>query len=216
MLGELAPAARRAGCPASTIAVRSPGSCSSTRSSRAVESTTSPPVALDRDACRRPPSTSAASSTVAGSETLGKPGPLQRVRAVRARDLAAQPRRREDLARVREPVGVEARVRRRRIASRSRSPKSFGIEHALSTPTPCSPVIEPPGVDAGVEDRRREPLGPLGLALDALVVEDERVQVAVAGVEDVRRRAGRTRSRARRCGAAPRAACVRGTTPSWT
>ena len=41
-------------------------------------------------------------------------------------------------------------------------------------------------VDAGVEDRRRELLGALGLALDRLVVEHERVQVPVAGVEDAR------------------------------
>ena len=40
-------------------------------------------------------------------------------------------------------------------------------------------------VDARLEDPARELLGARGLALDAAVVEDERMQVAVAGVEDV-------------------------------
>src|SRR5262249_39141693 len=92
--------------PASTIAVRSPGSYSSTRFSFAVERRTSPPSrSIDT---RRPAARSSdASSSVAGSETLGKARPLQRVRSVGAGDLAAQARGREDLAGVREPGRVE-------------------------------------------------------------------------------------------------------------
>src|SRR5439155_24252960 len=35
-------------------------------------------------------------------------------------------------------------ARRRSMASRSASPNISGIEQALSEPTPCSPVIDPP------------------------------------------------------------------------
>ena len=70
-------------------------------------------------------------------------------------------------------------------------------------------------VDARVEDRRRERLGALGLALDRLVVEHERVQVPVAGVED-----DATRSPYSALSSAVRRSTsgsfVRGTTPSWT
>src|SRR5207247_2421587 len=41
------------------------------------------------------------------------------------------------------------------------------------------------GVDAGQQDRLGQLSRPLGLPLPALVVENERVQVAVAGMEDV-------------------------------
>ena len=66
-----------------------------------------------------------------------------------------------------------------------------------------------------VEDRGGELLGALGLALDALVVEHERVEVAVAGVEDVgdAQAVLSASSRGRRSTSGSR---VRGTTPSWT
>jgi hypothetical protein len=38
---------------------------------------------------------------------------------------------------------------------------------------------------AGVKDRTRQFLGGVGLAGDGVVVEDQRVQVAIARVEDV-------------------------------
>ena len=60
----------------------------------------------------------------------------------------------------------------------------FGIEHALSWPTPCSPVIDPPCVDAQLEDARRH-LERARRALLGPVVQHQRVQVAVAGVEHV-------------------------------
>ncbi len=82
------------------------------------------------------------------------------------------------------PAGSK-RARSRCIAARSASPNISGIEHALSVPTPCSPVIEPPASTQASRISLASSLRPVGLALDALVVEDERVQVAVAGVEDV-------------------------------
>src|SRR6478609_624874 len=95
--------------PASTITVRSPGSCSSIRSRPAVESRISPP-SRSIETVSPEASTSAASSSVPGSETLGKACPLQRVCAVGARHLAAEAGGREDLAGVGEPVRVEARA----------------------------------------------------------------------------------------------------------
>ncbi len=105
--------------------------------------------------------------------------------AVGAGDLAAQPRRREAPCRgSTSPFGSNAR-RSGCIVSRSSSPNISGIEHALSVPTPCSPVSEPPASMHASRISLGELLGPLRLALDRAVVEDERVEVAVAGVEDV-------------------------------
>ena len=70
-------------------------------------------------------------STIPRSEALGKPGPLQRMRAVRARHLAAEPRRREDLARVREPVRVEAR------RAGAASPRGRPRRTSSASSTPC-------------------------------------------------------------------------------
>ena len=70
-------------------------------------------------------------------------------------------------------------------------------------------------VDARLENRLREPPRPLGLALDAPVVEHERVEVAVAGVEDVAdaQPVLRLELAIRR---STSGSFVRGTTPSWT
>ena len=142
-------------------------------------------VAVDRDA--RP-----------GREHLGGLLERRRLRDARqarpapagARGRGRAPRRRA-AASGRSCRGSRARrdrspTRSRCIAARSRSPKSFGIEHALSTPTPCSPVSEPPASMQTSRIAVASCLGTLRLALDRLVVEHERVQVAVAGVEDAR------------------------------
>ena len=72
------------------------------------------------------------------------------------------------------------------------------------------------GVQAGVEDQPGQLLGLLGLALDRAVVADERVQVAVAGVEDV----GDDHAVLARPSSSMRSSTsgsfVRGITPSWT
>ena len=76
----------------------------------------------------------------------------------------------------------------------------------MSTPTPCSPVSEPPASMQTSRIAVASALGELGLALDAR----RRRARAGAGCRRRRgrrsRRGGRTRRRARRSGAAPRAA----------
>src|SRR5258707_12013138 len=98
--------------PASTIAVKSPGSCSSTRFRRAVERTTSPP---SRSIETRPPlpSSSDAAAIDSGSKTLDNAGPLEWMRAIRARHLAAKPRRREHLAGIGKAFRIERRAQQR-------------------------------------------------------------------------------------------------------
>src|SRR5712691_7371010 len=173
--------------PASTIAVRSPASCSSTWSKRSVDSTTSPP---SRPIDTRLPSSvasasaSAASCTLEISKTLGKPCLLERVGAVRPRDLAAEARRGKQLARIAEPGRVEG------AAETLHRLQVVGVEqqrHRADLVDPDAVLARERAarVDAGLEDRLGELLPAFGLALDAGVVEDERVQVAVAGVEDV-------------------------------
>ena len=68
--------------------------------------------------------------------------------------------------------------------------RSVGAEHlrhrvALVAPTPCSPVIDPP---ASTQYQRISPAdvsGAIGLAGHAPVVADERMEIAVAGMEHV-------------------------------
>ena len=62
------------------------------------------------------------------------------------------------------------------------------------------------GIDAVAEDLGRHRLGPLGLPGHLLVVADQRMQVAVAGMEDVADAQARGALRARGCGSAPPAA----------
>ena len=102
------------------------------------------------------------------------------------------------------------------MVSRSSGVNCLAILWRFSWPTPCSPVIEPPEamhssrIDAG------ELLGVVGLALDRVVEQHERVQVAVAGVEDVGDAqpdlVGHRRSSRRRTSGS----WVRGMTPSCT
>ena len=128
--------------------------------------------------------TSAACSIVSGSVTLRKACLLERMSTIRARDLAAQPRVGNTFPGLERPTGSNAR-RSRSIASRSLGPNMSGIEHALSTPIPCSPVSEPPASMHASRMATARLLRALGLAGHAGVVEHERVQVAVARVEDV-------------------------------
>ncbi len=69
-------------------------------------------------------------------------------------------------------------------------------------------------LDAQLQDLAAELLGPLQLARVVGVVEDQRVQVAVAGVEHVGHRQAVLLGQLARCGAAPPAARVRGMVPS--
>ena len=117
--------------------------------------------------------------------------------------LAAEPWGREHLVGIAEPVGSNAR-RTRSITTRSSSENMSGIRHALSTPTPCSPVIEPPSSMQHVDDLLGELLRRLLGAVVGRVEQHERVKVAVAGVEDVRHPESGARPRAARCGRARR------------
>ena len=71
------------------------------------------------------------------------------------------------------------------MAARSSGENSLGMNSIFSTPIPCSPVTLPADRDALVQDlvaRQEDALDLLGVAL---VEEEDRVDVAVAGVEDV-------------------------------
>ena len=69
-------------------------------------------------------------------------------------------------------------------AARSGSPNIRGMWCFLSTPTPCSPVIEPPASTHA--SRMREASSAARSRLMRAVVTDQRVQVAVSGMEDIR------------------------------
>ena len=119
------------------------------------------------------------------SEALAEAGLLDRMRAIRARALrrrgAASGRPCRD-CRVPSDRTRGARVS---ITSRSSSENIRGMYSALSAPTPCSPVIDPP---ASMQYCRISPPtfgGELRLPGNLLVVADQRMQVAVAGMEHV-------------------------------
>ena len=73
----------------------------------------------------------------------------------------------------------------RSIAARSASENIHGIEHTLSTPIPCSPVSDPPASTHASRISAASCSARSASPCDRGVVEHERVQVAVAGVEHV-------------------------------
>ena len=60
-----------------------------------------------------------------------------------------------------------------------------GIRSRFSTPTPCSPVSTPPTFTQSRRMSAPKSLRPLELARHVGVVEDQRVQIAVAGMKHV-------------------------------
>ena len=68
---------------------------------------------------------------------------------------------------------------------RSISENIAGIRSRFSTPTPCSPVSTPPTSTQSLQDVGAERLRPLELARLVGIVQDQRMQIAVAGVEHV-------------------------------
>ena len=70
-------------------------------------------------------------------------------------------------------------------ASRSAVENCTHIELIFSMPTPCSPVIVPPSSHAQFENIRAERVGAFPLAGCVGVEQDQRMQVAVAGVKHV-------------------------------
>ena len=104
--------------------------------------------------------------------------------------------------------------RRRACASRSSGQNSSGMKSRFSRPMPCSPESTPPAATRRLHDLVARGEHPLHHARLAPVEHEQRVQVAVAGVEHVHHDEVVTRRRSRRPRAAPRPACVRGTTVS--
>ena len=87
---------------------------------------------------------------------------------------------------------------------------------ALSTPDAVLAGDRAAVLDAQVEDRAGHLLGPLGLARHRVVEEHQRMQVAVAGVEDVRHPDAARRRPARAIRRSTSGSAVRGITPSCT
>ncbi len=82
------------------------------------------------------------------------------------------------------PSGSNA-ARRRAWASRSSSPNCHGMKSRFSRPMPCSPDSTPPAASDARDDLVAGGVHPIEHAGLAGVEHEQRVQVAVAGVEDV-------------------------------
>src|SRR5690606_17483827 len=122
-------------------------------------------------------------ATPAGSQALDDARLLQRVGPVLAGPLAAQPRRGQDLAGVAQPARVP------RAADAAHDLQVVDAEHLrhrarLVRPDAVLARERPAQLHAQLRDLAGELLGALGLARGR-VVEHERVEVAVARVEDV-------------------------------
>ena len=111
------------------------------------------------------------------------------------------------------PSGLNA-GRSRSIIARSSGENSFGMKSIFSTPMPCSPVTLPPHADALFQDLVAGRQHALHLVGVALVEQQDRMNVAVAGMEDVGDAQIDTSRRCAGSRAGCAAACVRGTTPS--
>ena len=167
---------------------------------------------------RPSPPSSCSSDEVDPSEHLRHAGLGQRVRApVPPGHLAAQARRREDLAGVGDPGRGRTRSAPAASCPGRPSVNIRGMYFALSEPTPCSPVIEPP---CSMQRSRIAPRHLLGRArpapVDGVVEEHQRVQVAVAGVEDVGHPDARVAATSSAIARSTSGSAVRGITPSWT
>ena len=129
--------------------------------------------------------------------------------------LAAQPRRRHQLARVRQPGGVE---RAAQALERVQVGLGEHLRHVLLLVDADAVLAgdRAAGVQAGVDDQARQLLGLLGLALDAR----RRNRPAGAGCRRRRgrrwRRSCRTRSPSSSMRSSTSGSLVRGITPSWT
>src|SRR5215210_2876837 len=184
--------------PAPSTAVKSPTLCSAIASRPAVSRSTAPsgpgvpqpslvPPPTGRTARLAVPCSRISLASPSRSirlEALRQAGRLERMLTVRAGDLAAEPRRRHHLAWIREPRRVER-------ATQPLEGVEIGLvehlRHVLLLVHADAVLARDraAGVQARVEDLARQLLGPLGLSVVAAVVTDQRVQVAVARVEDV-------------------------------
>ena len=204
---------------AASRAARRPRRCRSGRRprargrGRARRSSASSPI---RDASR--PSACAAAQERVGRLLEARDARQRRSSRAGARGTGPAPRRRGAASGAPCP-GCRARPGRTRAAaarttSRSRSENIRGIEHALSIPTPCSPVSEPPA------SRQASRIASASSAPAPSRRPPRRRGRAGGGCRRPRgrrcRRAGRGSPTAPRSAAAPPGSRVRGTTPSWT
>src|SRR5262249_12370445 len=134
---------------------------------------------------RRPSRWAAASAADASSrlETLGNADPLERVGAVRPWHLAAEPRRRDHLARIADAERVERAAEPLEDVEVALG-KHAGHRARLVHADAVLARERAAGVQACVEDRLRELARALGLS-GPRVVQDKRMEVAVTGMEDV-------------------------------
>src|SRR6185436_20391880 len=110
--------------------------------------------------------------------------PILKIRPEVPRRLGLAAVEREDLGRVQEPLGVEHRLDAHLQGEVDRG-ELHPHQVALLDADAVLAGEAAADVDAQLEDLGACFLGPLGLTLVVGVVEDERMQVAVAGVEDV-------------------------------
>ena len=164
---------------------------------------------------RRPRRAAPPGATCAGADDLGP------ARVTSPPGGAARASRRTPWRRGRSCAGWRApRGRRRRAAASSRAGRRArrGAASAaiFSTPMPCSPVMLPPSATHASRISRPAASTRATSSAVALVEEEDRVDVAVAGVEDVAdaqavalggRRDARAGCRARACAARRRPAC---------
>src|SRR5215210_714633 len=124
-------------------------------------------------------------STVVSLEVLGQAGPLDRVHAEGAGTFAAETRGREDLARVAEAMRIEGaseELHGLHILVGEHLGHVLLLVHADAVLARQGAAV----IQAREDYIPGQALGLLGLAGVVVVVEDQRVEVAVASVEDVR------------------------------
>ena len=153
----------------------------------------------------------------APSEQLGRAALDQRVRAT----AVAGGARRTGVASGGASPGCRGLRDRRRAAGAASCPRSsalniLGMAFNLSRPTPCSPVMEPPCAMHSSRISARDLLGPVELTVDAGVVQHQRMEVAVPGVEHVRHPEPGLAADSSAMARSTSSRAVRGTTPSWT
>ena len=121
------------------------------------------------------------------SEAFGETGNLRRVGAIRPGNLSTQTWGRKHLPGVAELVGVE------RDSNELHRLQILGTEHLrhVARLVGADAVLasqRSPNVETIGQDFRGNLFGQFGLTVNRVVVTDERVQVAVAGVEHVANR----------------------------
>src|SRR5688572_14442078 len=140
-----------------------------------------PAVALPR---RHDPPPCPGAGNPRASKTFGETGLLDRVLAVGPGDLSAQARRRQHLAGIAETLWID------RVAQLLHHVEIVGGKHPrhvvlLVRADAMLTGNRPAGLDTVLQNLSGDLLGERRLPRNALVVADQRMQIAVAGVEDI-------------------------------